>query len=169
MTEKKIETVDNSDSTKQVIGKKFFEYDAIDYYAIDFDESRIGELYDNQSLTEIDSFKMGIVLGDMPKGISDLQFIDKLATVGYKKTPLDKSKFNNIDRMFVEKNTREKIATSCIDVYRDILIFKKNSMVVGTVKVCFDCMANQITGTTANTESFGQNGDYGELKKILRQ
>jgi len=168
-TEKKSEPVDSSKSTKQVIGKKFFMYDAIDYYTNDFDESKIGDLYDNQSKSEIGSFKMGIILGDIPKSISDLDFIDKLAKVGYKKTLIDKSKFDSIDNIFVEKTTTENLATACIYVYRDILIFKKDHKVVGTAKVCFGCMANQINGTTANTENFGQEGDYERLEKILRQ
>lgn len=168
-TEKKNEPVDNLKSTKQEIGKKFFVYDAIDYYTNDIDESKIGELYDNQSKSEIDSFKMGIILGDIPKSISDLEFIDYLSKIGYKKTQIDKSKFESIDKIFVEKTTTENIATACIYVYRDILIFKKDNKVIGTVKVCFGCMANQINGTTSNTENFGQDGDYERLGKILRK
>lgn len=168
-TERKSEPVDNSKKTNQLIEKKYFEYDEIDYYAIDFDESKIRDLYNNQSKTEIDSFKMGIILGDIPKSISDLDFIDKLAKVGYNKAIIDKSTFDSIDEIFVEKTTTENIAAACIYVYRDILIFKKDSKVIGTAKVCFGCMANQINGTTANTENFGQDGDYAKLEKILRQ
>lgn len=167
-TEKK-SAIDSSKSTKQVIGKNFFEYDAIDYYTNDFDESKIGDLYDNQSKSELDSFKMGIILDDIPESISDLDFIDKLVKVGYKKTQIDKSKFDSIDNIFVEKTTTENIAAACVYVYRDILIFKKDDKVVGTAKICFDCMAHQINGTTANTENFGQEGDYQRLGKILRQ
>lgn len=167
--EKKNETADNSNSTKRMIGKKFFEYDAIDYYASNFDESKISDLYDSQSKSEIDSFKMGIILGDIPKSISDSTFIDKLSAIGYKKTSLDKSKFDSIDKIFVEKTTTENLATSCIYVYRDILIFKKESKIIGTAKVCFGCMAHQINGTIANTENFGQEGDYERLGKLLRQ
>ena len=67
-----------------------------------------------------------------------------------------------------EKSTLENIATACIHVYRDILIFKKEGKVIGTAKICFDCMSKQIKGTTANTENFGQDGDYEKLEKILR-
>lgn len=152
-----------------MIGKKFFDYDTIDYYTNNFDESKIDDLYNNQSKTEIDSFKMGVILGDIPQSISNLDFIDKLEKIGYKKTFIDKSKFGSIDNIFVEKTTTDNIATACIYIYRDILIFKKNSKVIGTAKVCFGCMANQIKGTTANTENFGQDGDYEKLKKLLKQ
>lgn len=165
---KKTEAVNSSKSTKQVIGRKFFIYDSIDYYTNDIDESKTLDLYDNKSKSEIDSFKMGVILGDIPNSISDLEFIDKLSNLGYKKTTIEKSKFDSIDSIFVEKTSTENIATACIYVYRNILIFKKDSKVVGTAKVCFGCMANQIKGTTANTENFGQEGDYERLAKLLR-
>jgi len=167
--ENKKETIEKTEITKQVIGKKFFDYDAIDHYQTDFDELKIGELDDNKSKSEIDSLKMEIILGDIPHSISDLAFIEKVEKVGYKKSIVDKSKFKSIDEIFVEKTTLENIATACIYVYRDILIFKKQGKVVGTAKICFDCLADQIKGTTANTENFGQDGDYGKLAKILQQ
>ncbi|MBK8874194.1 MAG: hypothetical protein IPN13_09825 [Bacteroidetes bacterium] len=159
----------NTNEDNQIIGKKFFVYDAIDYYKTDFDESKIGELFDNISKSEIDSFKMEIILGNIPNSITDLTFIQKLEEVGYKKTTVDTSKFEGIDKIFIEKTTVENIYAACIHVYRDILIFKKEGQVVGTAKICFDCLANQITGTTANSKNFGQNGDYVKLARILRQ
>ena len=167
-TEKKNEPTHQSNAQNQISGEKFFEYDAIDYYQTDFDELKIGELYDNKSKSKIDSLKMEIILGKIPNNISDLFFIEKLETVGYKKMIIDKSKFESIDKIFIEKSTLENIATACIYVYRDILIFKKDGKVVGTAKICFDCMSKQIKGTTANTENFGQDGDYEKLEKILR-
>ena len=161
--------MDKAEETKQLIAKKFFEYDEIDYYKKDFDESKIGELYENKSKSEIDSLKMGIILGDIPNNISNLTFIENLAKVGYKKTLIDKSKFESIDKIFIQKTTLKNIATACIYVYRDILIFKKKGKVIGTAKICFDCLAKQINGTTARTENFGQDGDYEKLAKILRQ
>lgn len=168
-TEKKNVPIDKSKPTKQIVGKKFFEYDAIDYYRTEFDELKIKELDDNKSKSEIDSLKMEIILGDIPNNISDLSFIKKLEKVGYTKKIIDKSKFESIDKIFIEKTTLENIATACIYVYRDILIFKKEGKVVGTAKICFECFAKQIKGTNANTENFGQDGDYGNLEKILRK
>ncbi len=168
-SESKNNSTKNSNSTEQKIGQKFFDYDKIEYYSTDFDEEKIGELYDNQTKSEIDSIKMGVILDDIPNNISDLSFIEKLEKIGYKKSIVDKSKFKDIDKIFVEKSVKENLATACIYVYRDILIFKKESKVVGTAKICFDCLANQINGTKANTENFGQDGDYGKLATILRK
>ncbi|MDI9340859.1 MAG: hypothetical protein QM534_09860 [Sediminibacterium sp.] len=167
-TEKKSEPIDNSVATKKTIRKKFFEYDAIDYYSSHFDELQIGSLYDNEFKTKIDSFKTGVILGDIPHDISDLFFIDVLEKIGYIKTTIDASKFKSIDSIFTEKPATEYLATACIYVYRDILIFKKNKKIIGTAKVCFSCMANQISGTNANTDNFGQDGDYEKLENLLR-
>jgi hypothetical protein len=113
------------------MGQKFFVYDAIDYYVNDFDESKIKDLYDNRSKSEIDSFRMGIILGNIPKSISDLAFIEMLPNVGYTKTQIDPAKFARIDGIFVEKTTMNSVSSPCIYVYRDILIFKKENKVVG--------------------------------------
>ena len=167
----KLETKDkaNENLTEQKYGKKFFDYDEIDHYSTNFDDEKIGELFDNKSKSEIDSIKMGVILDKIPNNISDLSFIQKLERIGYKKSIVDKSKFKYIDKIFVEKSVRENIATACIYVYRDILIFKKENKVIGTAKICFDCLASQINGTEANIENFGQDGDYGKLETILRK
>ena len=168
-TETKIESGSDSLITKQVVGKKFFEYDEIDYYFSDLYKSKLEELYDNPPKTEIDSFKLGVVLGGIPKDISDLSFIRILDKIGFKKSYLDKATFVEIDSFFVEKQVKEILVSKCIYVYRDILIFKKNNKVIGTAKICFGCRGHEITGTTANTNNFGQDGDYSKLEKLLRK
>ncbi len=156
------------DTQKIVVGKKFFDYDAIDYYLYDFDEAEIDMLYENQSKSLIDSFKNGIVLEDIPNSLNDLEFIKYLPKIGYTKKTIDSSMFNAIDQIFVEKFNTYNVATACIYIYRDILIFKKNDQVIGTAKICFSCMANQIKGSAAMIDNFGQEGDYDRLGELLR-
>ncbi len=153
---------------KAVAGKPFFLFDAIDYYVSDYDEAKIGELYDNQSRSKTDSFKMGILIGDIPDSSTDGAFIAMLEQVGYRKEVMASAKFKEIDGIFMEKQTSENLATACIPVYRDILVFKKEGKVTGVAKICFSCGAYQIKGTTAHTANFGQDGDYGKLERILR-
>jgi len=168
----KTDKLKNSEITTQsqkMNSKNFFDYDEIVYYFYNYDESKLQELYDNQSKSEIDSIKMGVILGRIPKDSSNLSFIDKLEKIGYTKSAIDKSKFADIDKIFVEKSVSENVASACIYIYRDILIFKKRNNIIGTAKICFGCMDNQITGTTANTDNFGQDGDYERLENILRK
>jgi hypothetical protein len=150
-------------------GNKFFEYDEIEYYFDNYDEAKIDELYDNQSRSAFDSIKMGVILGDIPRTINDLTFISKLKKIGYSYSKVDTAKFQEIDQIFQEKETKENVAASCIYIYRDILVFKKKHSVVGVAKICFGCLAHHIVGTNASTENFGQDGDYYKLEKILNR
>lgn len=82
---------------------------------------------------------------------------------------IDQSKFEQIDKIFREKIVFNKIETACIPWYNDILIFKKKGEIVGIAKINFDCGTNIIIGTNANTENFGQEGDYEKLKELLKK
>ena len=151
------------------IGKKFFEYDEIEHYSSNADQEKLMTLTQNRSKSEIDSFTVGVILDNIPKDITDVYFIDKLEPIGFRKSLVNKSKFSSIDNLFREKTVKEPTWLSCIHLYRDILIFKKQNKVVGTAKICFSCLAHQIKGTNANTDNFGQEGDYGRLEKILQK
>ncbi len=58
-------------------GKKYFDYDNIDYYFNNFDGRGIGDLYEGQPESVADSIKAGIILGEIPNDSTDLSFIDK--------------------------------------------------------------------------------------------
>ena len=80
-----------------------------------------------------------------------------------------KKKFEEINKIFIEKKHYDISATACDYVFRDILIFKHKSKTIGIAKICFGCSGNQIVGTKANTEEFGMDGDYEKLKEILNR
>lgn len=129
-TEKKIENAEKENTEiiikePKITGGKYFEYDEIEYYKSEIEEDQIGDLYDNQKKSLKDSLKMGIILGEIPKSISDTNFIDHLKSFGYTKSKIEENKFNKIDEVFTEKKHSEVYATACIYIYRDILIFKK--------------------------------------------
>jgi hypothetical protein len=173
-TEKKTENVEKQNTENvlkepKIKGEKYFEYDEIEYYKSEIEEDQIGILYDNQKKSKTDSLKMGTILGEIPKSISDTEFIQNLKSFGYTKSKIDSTKFNKIDEIFTTKNHSELYANACIYIYRDILVFKKKSKIIGIAKICFGCDAKIIVGTKANTEEFGMNGDYEKLKKILRE
>jgi hypothetical protein len=121
-----------------------------------------------KTLSPLDSLKNNTIIGRAPQNIKDTAFVENLAKIGYTKKTLSQLIYPEVDDIFKEKQVDEIITTSCVNIYRDLLIFKSNNKVVGMAKVCFDCMANKIVGTNANTKSFGQNGDYERLKQILK-
>lgn len=154
---------------KVVFGKKFFEYDQIDHYYNNFDDRNFIELNDNQSKSELDSIKGGVLIGLLPRTIKDSSFIERLPKIDFIRNSISKEKFVKIDSIFIEKTVGESRAFACVHIYRDIFIFRKKNKVIGVAKVCFHCMGNEIIGTNANTENFGQDGDYEKLEKLVRQ
>lgn len=150
-------------------GKLFFDYDAIDYYFNNIDELHSPELYDNHHTSADDSIRTKVIIGNTPKNIADLAFIDKLEAFGYSKTSINPSAFKTINEFFSEKPPGNTLVRGCIYIYRDILVFKKKGKVIGTTKICFACGDAQIKGTTAYIDMFGQNEDYERLEKILRK
>ena len=148
--------------------KQYFDYDQIEYYLNNLNEGKELEHYDMQSDSELDSLKMGVILGNIPSDTSDLTFIGELEAMGYTRNIIDESKFQIIDEIFTEKSVDEILANACIQVYRDIFVFKKGNKIVGVAKVCFDCWGHQIVGTKSNTSAFGQNGDFDRLYKLIR-
>jgi hypothetical protein len=150
-----------------ITGDKYFEYDEIEFYNTDFQEDKIDELYDNQEKSFQDSLKMEVILGGTPKSILDLSFIDYLKKIGFKKSKINSNQFKAIDKIFTEKKHAEYYEFACIPIFRDVLIFKNKSKVVGIAKICFTCNNSVIVGTNANTEEFGMSGDYEKLSEIL--
>lgn len=153
----------------KITGGKYFDYDEILHYRNDFNEEKIGDLYDNQKKSEKDSFRFGVILGDIPKEINGTDFLKNLGSIGYEKTNIDSKKFKHIDDIFTEKKHDEVMEYACVYVYRDILIFKKKSKIIGIAKICFDCGDSIILGTKSNTEEFGQSGDYEKLEELLKE
>jgi hypothetical protein len=163
------QNTENHFKEPKITGSKYFEYDEIEYYKSEIEEDQIGELYDDQKKSLKDSLKMGIILGEIPKSISDTNFIDYLNSFGYVKSKIEATKFDKIDEIFTEKKHSEVYATGCIYIYRDILIFKKKSKIIGIAKMCFGCDASVIVGTKSNTDEFGMSGDYEKLREILHE
>jgi hypothetical protein len=153
---------------KSSTGKvKFFDYDQVDYYHYDFPEEKLSELYNNKSPLPLVKLKSDLLIGDVPANIWDLDFLNKISQVGYSKKTLT-SHFQELDEIFSEHYSDILESASCINVYRDIIVFKKQSKVVGIVKICFGCGAAQFTGARGHTDDFGQNGEYAALEKILK-
>jgi hypothetical protein len=150
------------------LGNKFFEYDEIDYYSIPTME---GPKRNENSVTakteNYDSLEEAVYSFDTPRNMDDLSFIGKLESLSYHKGTIPKNIFSSIDSIFSEKSVDIRDFTHCIPEYRDILIFKRQTKIIGVAKVCFQCEQYHIIGTKANTENFGQNGDYEKLALLL--
>ncbi len=151
----------------QKYGKLFFDYDEIEYYHIDYDEKENQILIPKNLKSKIKKLNLNLELGDIQNDIKDVDFINKLENIGFIKKEIDKSNFNEINEIFIEKKVKNPKYMKCLPIFRDILVFKKKGKIIGISKICFSCLQNQIIGTKSITENFGQDGDYEKLKDIL--
>ena len=158
----------NTSAPSQNLGKKYFNYDTVIHYHSNFHDSSLVELDSKRSASVFDSIKRNVLIGQIPTDISDVVFVTKLEQMEFNRKSIDKSLFASIDSIFSEKPPGERITTACAQIYRDILIFKKTSNIVGVAKICFSCGDYQIVGTDANTENFYQNGAFYKLSRVLK-
>lgn len=150
-------------------GKKFFEYDQIDYYQIETRKEQIRELYENQDKSKIDKYRYTVIVQDTPENLKDLGFLKYMKQIGFLKKEINLSDFTQIDKVFIEKTPDEIYAYGCIPVFRDIFVFKKEGKVIGIVKICFACHQYRIIGTDVDTKDFGSENDYKILATILKK
>jgi len=148
--------------------KPFFDFNELIHYRIEIDENKLLEREEGD-LTIIERLQNDLIIMDKPEVVSDTSFISQLEKIGFKKNIVTKTKFARINNIFSVKQPKESIAYSCIAVFRDILVFKKNNKVIGIAKICFSCDQNRIVGTKMETVNFGQDGDYSKLHKILNE
>lgn len=149
-------------------GTPFFNFDEIEYYHIDILESKAMEIWDKPNKSPIEQLKVDILIKEKPENLNNLTFIQSLNTIGFTKSLINPSQFKDINLIFSEKSGYESYVSGCIPVYRDILVFKKDNKIIGVSKICFDCHLFRIIGTSANTENFGQDGDFDKLLRILK-
>lgn len=150
-------------------GKKFFDYDAVDHYTIDVKREEIEDLYNRQNQSVTDRLRWNIIVSEMPENSMGTDSLNLLAQIGYSKKAIHESKFEEIDKIFAEKPQEGMMASSCIPVFRDILIFKRNEAITGVAKICFECRRYHIRGTQADVINFGSDKDFLQLGKILRE
>lgn len=149
--------------------KPYFEFDELEHYSINISIDEEMRLMERDSLSYKELWLNDVLFQRKPATLADSSLLINLEKVGFLKQMVNASSYEAINTVFCEKKHKESFATSCIAVYRDVLIFKKKGKIIGTAKICFECLYHIIAGTTANTDDFGQSGDYQRLKKLLYQ
>ena len=146
--------------------ESFFEFDQIEYYHNNVSMDEIGPMYKEENKTEFTERFLNVVENDYPNNV-DEQFSKMLIETGYRKTTVGKDKYAEINKIFSEQSCFSRVETSCIPIYRDVLIFKKENKTIGIAKICFECRQSHIVGTEKDRMDFGQCGGFEELKKLL--
>lgn len=116
-------TIENAQITVAKAVVPYFDYDEIIYYYNDISDSAVEILLDAQLKSQMDSIKYHVVLGSAPKDMYSLDILQTLESIGYKRTIISESKFPEISAIFSEKEVKDAVATKCLDIFRDILVF----------------------------------------------
>jgi|SRR5688572_9430095 len=147
--------------------KPYFQFDKIEHYYLDIEENKIWDIENKKSKTNKEKRQIELLVQDTPDKLSDSSVLKAIDKFDFVRKEIPTSKFGQINEIFSQRNHREVEAMSCVAIYRDILVFKKDNEIIGTAKICFSCNQKVITGAKFNTGEFGQSGDYGKLYKLL--
>jgi hypothetical protein len=167
----------NQEKSKQIIKSNsektikkcqpYFDFDKIEHYFINADELEVLNIDEKEEKTDSEKKLVALLLESKPNKLSDSLILENIEGIGFTKTEIQESKFQQLNEVFCERKHDELIETACIAVYRDILVFKNKNKIIGIAKICFGCDKNIITGTMSNTTEFGQSGDYRKLYEVL--
>jgi len=153
----------------QKLGNYYFEFDKIEYYTIKIDKNKLIKAQGKPNLTKNQLLQIDLVIKNKPEDLTDTSFIHDLENIGFQKKKILPTNYQEIKEIFREKSHKNNSSTTCIAVYRDIIIFREKEEIKGIAKICFDCGKSQIIGTNANTIEFGKSGDYSRLARIINE
>jgi len=145
-----------------------FDFDEVEHYQTDITDSQLRDFFQKEEKKlEVKRFE-DILISEAPEKINDKNFIADINLNYPLKTKIETRYFDIIKDFYTVRPYREVDVNACAPIYRDILIFKKQSKTIGISKICFQCGIQQTIGSSKNTADLAQNGDWDELKKALK-
>jgi hypothetical protein len=124
-----------------------FDYDRIEYYNSDVDD------FNGSILNGKDSIKV-IMLNNYFTEINDSINLNQIENY-YKKNELSLKALEFIKSYICKtKINLNNDYSECMPIFRDIIIFKKQSKTVGILKICFDCNLSNIVSSEYNSYLF---------------
>jgi len=154
-------------TTYQVACTPYFQFDKVDHYFLNMDHDKLWDIEQKKIKTEKEKKQLELLIQYTPDKLSDTTILKNIDKLDFVKKEISADKFTQINEIFCLRKHKDLYWLSCIAEYRDILVFKKENEIIGIAKICFSCDQNVITGTTLNTEEFGQSGDYKKLLHLL--
>ncbi len=147
--------------------KPLFEFDLAEHYAVRISEDELQHLYADADHSRPAREKLTVIEGEIPETLRDTNVISTLEAIGYAKHRLSFEAMNRLRSIFVHRPSSTITSTTCMRVFRDILVFRLQGRISGIAKICFDCGASHLIGAKYPTNAFGMNGEYGQLRTLL--
>lgn len=108
----------NSKAAKQVECNAYFEFDAVDHYYIDIDESILWAMEEKERKTEKEAIQLELLIQDTLEKLSDTAILKIIEKAGFVKKEVPANKFAELNEVFCERKHKEVLATTCIPVFR---------------------------------------------------
>jgi hypothetical protein len=147
-----------------VEGNYFYKFDEVAHYTIA--EEKVKTIYNRDNKTEKDSITRKLYYRWSDKRL-DAE-VDKLNKSYYTSERLDTILYPKLREVFKERSpTGDGSETACEPEFRDIFVFKNEGEIIGMSKICYTCGKFDFIGTKANTNNFGNNGEFVTLSSLL--
>jgi hypothetical protein len=138
-----------------------FEFDELDYFKLTIDKDIEKETIEK---------RFEILSGSAPEKVDDVSFGTELIKLGFRKYSLKEDSLNSQikESLKLIAPDRSKIVTSCLPIYRDILILKTDNKITGIAKICFECGQFHFIGNGAKNEKLEEAVHFGKLWNSLK-
>lgn len=151
----------------------FFTFDAVEHYYVEIDSKGFSYTEKKKDLSDIEKNQLNVMYEDTSKTLADTILYQQLEQKNFIKTNLSSHKFDTINNIFCSRSLDTCLFTTCIPIYRDILIFKNKNKTIGIAKICFHCKKSLIIGVSDRATSlclkdgYEYFDDYTRLKEVL--
>jgi hypothetical protein len=147
--------------------KPYFQFNQVEHYYLDIDEMELLAIEQKRNKTKKEAIQLKLLIQSTPDTNLHTSILKDIKQSGFRKKVVAASKIPQLKEIFCERRHEDVWSTTCMAIYRDILIFKQTGKIIGTAKICFDCGDSVITGAVVSTTEFGQSGDFGKLYQLL--
>lgn len=144
----------------------YFQFDSVVHYQLALTAEEELSWMDKEPSTPEDTILNYVLVGDTLANLADTGVIPALEQIGYKQLLIDKQKAMAIKDIFCKADERDEF-TTCLAVYRDILIFRQNNKIIGAAKICFDCGDLLISGPASREKKRSKWVNFYKLGKLL--
>jgi hypothetical protein len=148
-----------------------FRFNEVIHYYLDVDDEKVSELWDGKLDAPNDRQLAALVADGLPNGILDSLSLVGAEKIGFTKVDLSDNQIQSVANLFCVASSQKPNAIktrNCIPIWRDILVFKSESTIVGIAKVCFTCNQLAVTGKDGQI-GYDLLGRYGKLARVLNR
>lgn len=149
----------------------FQKPDQIDYYYLAVSDKDLQAIFQKENMSRYERQLAEILHHDEPTSVTDTTFITEMEVMPYYlKAQVAKNKHDDILKTFsphdeITSACFASCITLCALTYRDVLVFRNKSKIVGFAKVCFECSQTHFVADHSETVHV----DYKSLKKTLEK